>query len=370
MKAALWSAVVWSVVASGAALAQDKAGKVEKAEATPVAETQSVVAPTEAASSEAASTKPATPADEAKAEPAARTEPAQTEPAQTESAATAEDAAPAAAAPENAAEPARSEPAKAVVAKMPSQSSQAPFQSGWLDASPDEKALFLEALGESSKLLQERWDKATPDERRKILRAHPLISARPMKHRWVSATPEERAAFLDATPRTMQKVKEAWEKASPEQRKMLALEHPYFARKAFHHGWMQASPQEKIAFVSALPTVHAELKARWTGATTWQKQWYARNYPGVESLGNGKHWADTSTEERALFLEANPAIAEKARESWQRMQPDLRAAMVRKWQGWPLRAYHAKLENVGKTLVSARMHPAPPAKASAKPAKK
>src|SRR3954470_24580761 len=115
MKAALWSAIVWSVVASGAALAQDKAGKVEKAEAAPVAETQSVAPPTEAASSEAAPTKPATPADDAKAEAAARSEPAQTEPAQTESAATAEDAAPAAgetskagdAAPGNLAEPAR-----------------------------------------------------------------------------------------------------------------------------------------------------------------------------------------------------------------------------------------------------------------------
>ena len=40
------------------------------------------------------------------------------------------------------------------------------FQSSWAEASPDEKALFLEAFGESGKLLRERWDKATPEERK------------------------------------------------------------------------------------------------------------------------------------------------------------------------------------------------------------
>jgi 2-oxo-4-hydroxy-4-carboxy--5-ureidoimidazoline (OHCU) decarboxylase len=244
---------------------------------------------------------------------------------------------------------------------------QGPFQTGWQLASADEKALFLEAFGESSKAVQERWEKATPEQRKKILRAHPLIGARALKHHWASATPEERAAFLEATPRIVQKIKEGWESATPEQRKMLALEHPYFARRAFHHAWMQATPHEKIAFLAAHPALNAELKGRWTGASASQKEWYARNYPGLES----KNWSEITTEERALFLEANPAIAEKVREAWQKTQPDLRAAMVRKWQGWPLRAYQAKLELPGKTVAVAKARPAAmTTKAPAKNAKK
>jgi 2-oxo-4-hydroxy-4-carboxy--5-ureidoimidazoline (OHCU) decarboxylase len=221
--------------------------------------------------------------------------------------------------------------------------SQAPFQASW-----------QESFGESSKVIRERWDKAAPDERKRILKWHPLLSARPLKHHWVSATPEERAAFLEAHPKTVQKVKEAWESATPEQRKMLALEHPYFARKGLYHAWMQATPQEKIAFLTAHPSLSAELKTRWTGATAWQKQWYARNYPGLESVATGKSWADTTTEERAIFLEANPGNAEKVREAWQKAQPEMRATLVKKWQGWPLRAYNAKLEKASKPLVSAK----------------
>ena len=366
MRAAVWSAVLWSFCVSGIALAQDKA------EAAPAAEEK-------ASSQPQAPVNEATPAEEPKQAEAAAA--AKAEPADSQSKAADEATAPAEApkaaeesqaaeapkgvdsAPEKTAEPARPASDKAAVGRMPS---QAAFQAGWVDASPDEKALFLEAFGSSSKQLQERWDKATPEERRRILRANPLLSARSLKHRWVSATPEERAAFLEATPRIVQKVKEAWESASPDQRKMLALEHPYFARKAFHHGWMETTPQEKVAFLSAQPAIHAELKARWTGANASQRQWYAKNYPGIEAIGNGGHWSDASTEERALFLQANPAINQKARDSWQKLQPEGRAAMVRKWQGWPLHAYQAKLENAGKTtLVSTRAHPTATAKISA-----
>jgi len=244
--------------------------------------------------------------------------------------------------------------------------SAAPFQSSWDQASADEKALFLEAFGESGKVVQERWDKATPEERRKILRAHPLLSARPMKHRWVSATPEERAAFLETSPKTVQKVREAWENASPEQRKMLSLEHPYFARKSLQHAWSQTTPQEKVAFLVAHPQLYTELKARWTGATAWQKQWYARNYPGLDSLAGSRHWAETTTEERALFLEANPGVEEKVRDDWQKTQPELRATAVRKWIGWPLKMYQARLENAGKPMLSSRTKPVPATKGPAK----
>jgi 2-oxo-4-hydroxy-4-carboxy--5-ureidoimidazoline (OHCU) decarboxylase len=175
-----------------------------------------------------------------------------------------------------------------------------------------------------------------------------------MKHRWAAATPEERAAFLEATAKVAQKIKEAWENATPEQRKLLALEHPYFARKAFHHAWSQATPQEKVAFLVAHPALYGELKSRWSSATAVQKQWYVKNYPGVESLAAAKAWAETSTEERAAFLEANPAIADKARETWQKMQPEMRATAVRKWQGWPLKAYQARLDSGGKTMVSVK----------------
>jgi len=364
MRAAVWSAVLCSFCVSGIALAEDKA------EAAPAVEEK-------AAPQSQAPANEATPAEQPKqAETAAAAKP---EPAESQGKA-AEETAPQAEAPkaadgqgeaptsvdtdpEKVAEPARAARTaseKGAVGRMPTPPA---FQAGWVDASPDEKALFLEAFGSSGRQLQERWDKATPEERRRIVRANPLLSARPLKHRWVSATPEERAAFLEATPRIAQKVKEAWESASPEQRKMLALEHPYFARKAFHHGWMETTPQEKVAFVTAQPGLHSELKSKWTGASAAQRQWYAKNYPGIEGIGNGGHWSDASTEERALFLQANPAINQKARDSWQKMQPEARAAMVRKWQGWPLHAYQAKLENPAKTtLASTRARPTATAK--------
>jgi TRAP-type C4-dicarboxylate transport system substrate-binding protein len=88
-------------------------------------------------------------------------------------------------------------------------------------------------------------------------------------------------------------------------------------------------------------------------------------------VANGKPWADTTTEERALFLEANQVIAEKAREAWQKTQPEMRATLVKKWQGWPLRAYNAKLEKASKPLVSAKTRPpATPKKVTATSAKK
>ena len=304
-----------------------------------------------------------------------------TEPAKPVTEAMAIDAGPAAepnAAPDatKAEEPAQAEPAKAdkASADKTSAANAGPthraFQSSWADASPDEKALFLEAFGESSKLLREGWDKATSDDRKKVLRWHPVLGARPLKHHWVSATPEERAAFLESHPRTLQKIKEAWEKASPEQRTTLALEHPYLARKALHHAWMQALPQEKIAFVAAHPAIASELKARWTNANEWQRRWYATNYPGIEQVASGKPWAETSTGERVLFLEANPGIAEKAREAWQKAQPEMRAALVRKWPGWPLRAYQARLEKGGKPAAAAKSSPSAPAKATPSGAKK
>jgi len=102
----------------------------------------------------------------------------------------------------------------------------------------------------------------------------------------------------------------------------------------------------------------AELKARWTAASGAQKQWYAKNYPGIDT---GRQWVDLSTEQRALFLEANPAIAEKAREAWQKSQPDARAALVRKWQGWPLRAWSGRLEPAPAKAVVAKAHATAPA---------
>src|SRR5712671_2612893 len=338
MRVTILAAVLWSLCFAGVAAAE------EKPEATPAAEAQA--APETKAPAEAA---PAAADEQTPAEPAAAT-----------SATTPEESAPAKASePAQAApEPARvemAEPQKTPAAKP---APRLPFQGSWQEASADEKALFLEAFGESSKTVQERWDKATPEERKKILRAHPLLGARPMKHRWAAATPEERAAFLEATPRMVQKIKEAWENATPEQRKLLALEHPYFARKALHHAWTQATPQEKLAFVVAHPPLYGELKAKWIGATAWQKQWFVKNYPGMESLASSRPWAETTTEERALFLEANPAIAEKARDAWQKTQPEMRAALARKWQGWPLKPYQAQLENAGKVLISVKTRPA------------
>ena len=340
MRAVLWTAVLWSLCGAGVAMAEENQEPARAAEeqAAPQAESPA-----------------------AEATPAAADEATPAEPSAASDATKVEEAAPAAQAAEPA--PATAEPARADKAepeKVPAAKAvpRGPFQGSWQEASADEKALFLEAFGESSRVVQERWDKATPDERKKILRANPLLGARALKHRWVTATPEERAAFLEATPRMVQKIKEAWENATPEQRKLLALEHPYFARKAFHHAWTQATPQEKVAFLVAHPPLYGELRARWAGATASQKQWFAKNYPGMESLTSSKPWAETTTEERALFLEANPGIAEKAREAWQKTQPEMRATLARKWQGWPLKPYQAHLENAGKTLISVKTRPA------------
>ncbi|HYZ90440.1 MAG TPA: hypothetical protein VE620_14175, partial [Myxococcales bacterium] len=82
-----------------------------------------------------------------------------------------------------------------------------------------------------------------------------------------------------------------------------------------------------------------------------------------------KGWPEISTEERAAFLEANPAIAEKAREAWQKTQPEMRATLARKWQGWPLKAYQARLDGAGKTMVSVKTRaPSTNGKGTAKPA--
>ncbi|HWE23713.1 MAG TPA: hypothetical protein VG496_07205, partial [Myxococcales bacterium] len=307
MRAAIWTAVVSILCAATIARAEDKPESAPASEATAQSESTDEAKP--APAEQPAPAEAAEPAAAAKTEEAApETKPAEAAPV------------PAEPAHVEAAEPEKAAPAKTAA--------PGPFQASWQDASADEKALFLESFGESGKAVQERWDKASPEERKKILRANPLLSARPLKHRWVAATPEERAAFLDATPKVAQKIKEAWENATPEQRKLLALEHPYFARKAFHHAWSQATPQEKIAFVIAQPALYAELRGKWSGASAAQKQWYVKNYPGVASLAASKSWPEISTEERAEFLEANPAIAEKARESWQKMQPEMRATVV------------------------------------------
>jgi len=171
-------------------------------------------------------------------------------------------------------------------------------------------------------------------------------------------------------PKTIPKIREAWDNASPEQRKTLALEHPYFARKALQHAWLLAIPEEKIAFLVAHPALSAELKTRWERASEWQKRWYTKTCPGLEMA---KPWTETSTEERAIFLGANPGIAEKAREAWQKAPPEMRASLVRKWQGWPLRAYQSRFEKTGQPTASAKTkttRPAPPAKPTPSAGKK
>ena len=230
---------------------------------------------------------------------------------------------------EEAAEEPAEAPAKAKLAS--------PFEGEWADASADEKAAFLEIYGESRDFVQKEWDKASPEVRRKVLAGHPLIGARSLKHHWVSATPEERAAFLEAHPKTAAKVKKGWDEATPDQRRTLSKEHPYFARKAMYHSWMEATPREKIAFLDSQTKLKAELRNRWAMSSKAQKQWYSKNYPGLNALSEGKNFGQASVEERALFLEANPSVSQKAREAWQKTGPEARAELVRKWGGWPLR---------------------------------
>ena len=142
MRTAIWTAVAWSVCAATIARAE------EKLETPPAAEVQATEQPESAAEATTAPAEEATPAEPAEPtvkveEAAPAVKPAEPTPAPVEPAHV-----------ENA-EPEKTPPAKAVV--------RGPFQGSWQEASADEKALFLEAFGESSQAIQERWDKASSE---------------------------------------------------------------------------------------------------------------------------------------------------------------------------------------------------------------
>jgi len=114
-----------------------------------------------------------------------------------------------------------------------------------------------------------------------------------MKHHWISATPESaphsskrlhercrRSRKLGRTPRPS--------RGRCSRSSTLILP----ARLSTTRG-RRLTPQERIAFLVANPALHAELKARWSGANAWQRQWYVKNYPGIESLAAARHWAES-----------------------------------------------------------------------------
>jgi len=127
MRALLWTAVVWGLVGAGTARAEEtpEPARAAESQVAPQAGTAAAEATPQAADA-------ATPAEPAAA--AAATKP--------------EEAAPAPAEPVPAAGPEIAQPEKVPAAKPVV---RGPFQGSWQEASPDEKALFLEAFGESSR---------------------------------------------------------------------------------------------------------------------------------------------------------------------------------------------------------------------------
>jgi len=77
----------------------------------------------------------------------------------------------------------------------------------------------------------------------RILRAHPLLGARAMKHRWISAnSPRSAPRSSKRLREPMQKVKEAWENATPSKEKMLRPRAPVLCPQGpSHHAWTQAT---------------------------------------------------------------------------------------------------------------------------------
>src|SRR6267378_1145748 len=130
MRAVLWTAVLWSLCGTGVAVAQ------EKTEAAPGPEAQ-IAPPAEASAAEEKPTEAKAPAeptpDEARPAPSAQRaqEPA---PATTEPSKAVEPAAP------SAAEPVRAEAAEVEKAPPAKAAAQAPFQTSWQDASPEDPA--------------------------------------------------------------------------------------------------------------------------------------------------------------------------------------------------------------------------------------
>lgn len=196
------------------------------------------------------------------------------------------------------------------------------FETNWQDATVDEKTAFLEASPEMREKIQAKWERASPAQRKNLLKKY-SVGSRPLKHAWKDAAPEEKIAFLGTEPEVRQRIKETWEMLTQNQRLQLVRKRPAIIRKALHHSWTDATPEEKAAFMESQLDIRKNLEKAWSlaaGETSAYKSW--------EQAGPG---------ERAQFLSSVSTALDMARARWDRLDPAARGYQIRKWAGWKLK---------------------------------
>jgi len=146
---------------------------------------------------------------------------------------------------------------------------------------------------------------------------------------------------------------EAW-RTPPRAEKDARARAPLFARKALHHAWTQATPQKESPSLVANPT-STPSEARGPAPTPGRAV-VREELPGMES-SRGRHWAEITTEQRALSWRRTRrsrtgpgSVAEDTARGARRPGEEM--------EGWPLKAYQARLENA-KPTVPAKTRPAP-----------
>ncbi|MBI4376572.1 MAG: hypothetical protein HY549_08995 [Elusimicrobia bacterium] len=194
------------------------------------------------------------------------------------------------------------------------------FSGSWKDANVEERSAFLEASPELKVKVQEKWDKSNPKQRQQAVKNHPLLGKRSLKHKWADATPEEKAAFLNSLPEVRQRVKESWDLLTPEQRTELVLKRPSARRNALHHGWSEATREERLAFVESQPDIRSRLSKMWQ----------------IAAAAQGKAWAEAG-DDKMRFFELSLGIQGEVENRWKKLTPAQRAQAVNRWPHWKLR---------------------------------
>lgn len=211
------------------------------------------------------------------------------------------------------------------------------FSSGWKEASADEKTAFMDAYPEIRSKVQEKWDKATAQQRKDLLKRQAQLANRPLRHRWSEATPEERVAFLSTVPDMRARLQEQWELLTPDQKLQITKKRPYAGRVALYHSWADATGEEKAAFLESQPDLRRGAGQAW----------------GIVSTSGHTTWNEATPEEKSQFLEGGSQLQDKVRERWKEVNPQDRARLVQKWSGWKLKPTIASKPAAGKPATAA-----------------
>lgn len=196
------------------------------------------------------------------------------------------------------------------------------FETSWQDATADEKTAFLEANPEIREKIQLKWERTSPSQRKSLLKKYALGN-RPLKHKWQDATPEEKIAFLGTEPEVRQRLKENWELLTQDQRLQLVRRRPSIARRALHHSWADATPEEKAAFLESQLDLRKILEKAWSLA--------------AGSASTYKSWDQAAPGEHSQFIRDISAALDAARLRWDQSDPMVRTHSIRKWVGWKLK---------------------------------